>query len=62
MGAGVAMDTGAHDAGSTGALVKVGNVPLVWPVIGVLFARWAHESGRPAPVAPQAVDISLREA
>lgn len=51
----------ASDQQLAGALMKVGSVPLVWPVIGVLFAKWAHESGRPAPVPPDAVDISLRE-
>lgn len=52
----------ASDQQLAGALMKVGNVPLVWPVIGVLFARWAHESGRPTPMAPEGSDISLREA
>ena len=28
-----------------GVLMKIGNVPLLWPAIGVLFARWAKESG-----------------
>lgn len=32
-----------------GVLMKVGSVPLIWPVIGVLFARWARESAAPAP-------------
>ena len=30
-----------------GVLMKIGNVPLLWPAIGVLFARWAKESGTP---------------
>lgn len=28
-----------------GVLMKVGSVPLIWPVIGVMFARWARASG-----------------
>lgn len=26
-----------------GVLMKLGSVPLIWPVIGVLFARWSTE-------------------
>lgn len=33
-----------------GVLMKVGSVPLIWPVIGVLFARWARASAEPDPV------------
>jgi hypothetical protein len=44
---------GGLDAGVdqqlAGVLMKIGNVPLLWPAIGVLFARWARESGGPAP-------------
>lgn len=29
-----------HDQQLAGALMKVGNVPLIWPVIGVMFWRW----------------------
>ncbi|HEX5947533.1 MAG TPA: cytochrome c oxidase assembly protein [Acidimicrobiales bacterium] len=40
---------GGFDAGVdqqlAGVLMKIGNVPLLWPAIGVLFARWAKESG-----------------
>lgn len=40
---------GGFDAGVdqqlAGVLMKIGNVPLLWPAIGVLFARWATESG-----------------
>lgn len=47
---------GSFDAVSdqrlAGALMKVGSVPLVWPVIGVLFARWAREAGAPGPATP----------
>jgi putative membrane protein len=52
---------GGFDAGVdqqlAGALMKVGNVPLLWPAIGVLFARWARESGAATPAPP-----TLREA
>jgi putative membrane protein len=34
-----------------GVLMKLGSVPLIWPVIGVLFARWAAEDRRPAAPA-----------
>jgi putative membrane protein len=34
-----------------GVLMKLGSVPLIWPVIGVLFARWAAEDRRPAVLA-----------
>jgi cytochrome c oxidase assembly factor CtaG len=38
---------GGFDATSdqqlAGVLMKLGSVPLIWPVIGVLFARWATE-------------------
>src|SRR5690606_29374694 len=33
-----------------GVLMKVGSVPLIWPVIGVLFARWARASAEPGPL------------
>jgi putative membrane protein len=32
-----------------GALMKVGNIPLLWPVLGALFIRWAKEESRPSP-------------
>lgn len=35
-----------------GVLMKVGSVPLIWPVIGVLFARWARASAAAEPPAP----------
>jgi putative membrane protein len=33
-----------------GALMKVGNIPLIWPVIGGLFLRWAQSSSAETPV------------
>lgn len=30
-----------------GAIMKVGNLPIVWPVIFVMFARWALVDGAP---------------
>ena len=56
---------GGFDAGIdqqlAGALMKVGNVPLLWPAIGVLFARWARESGAatPAPTTPSTANHSM---
>lgn len=39
-----------------GLLMKVGNIPILWPVLAVLFYRWALEdrgdSGRPGPAEP----------
>jgi putative membrane protein len=32
-----------------GVLMKLGSVPLIWPVIGVLFARWARDDRRTSP-------------
>lgn len=34
-----------------GALMKLGNIPLLWPVLGALFIRWAQEEGKPTPPA-----------
>lgn len=31
-----------------GALMKVGNIPLLWPVLGALFIRWAQEDREPS--------------
>lgn len=36
-----------------GVIMKLGGVPIIWPVIGVLFARWARQSQ--APSVPPAV-------
>jgi putative membrane protein len=52
------------DQRTAGALMKVGNVPLIWPVIAVMFWRWAQEERvvgldpprrSPAPTPPEAV-------
>jgi cytochrome c oxidase assembly factor CtaG len=34
-----------------GVLMKIGNLPLLWPAIGLLFARWARQSASATPVA-----------
>ncbi|HEY8525596.1 MAG TPA: cytochrome c oxidase assembly protein [Acidimicrobiales bacterium] len=37
-----------------GALMKVGNVPLLWPVLAALFVRWARgAAGRGGPAPPR---------
>jgi putative membrane protein len=38
-----------HDQQLAGALMKVGNIPLIWPVIAVFFFRWAQESSPTEP-------------
>lgn len=50
---------GGFDATSdqqlAGVIMKLGGIPIIWPVIGVLFARWARESAAapaPEPAAP----------
>ncbi len=42
-----------------GVLMKIGNLPLLWPVIGLLFARWARQSASATPAAPAARSPSL---
>ena len=42
-----------------GALMKVGNLPLIWPVLAGLFLRWANDAGRTGRHVPgPAVDQS----
>jgi len=36
------------DQQMAGVLMKVGSVPLIWPVIGMLFFRWAKEAIQPS--------------
>jgi len=36
------------DQQMAGVLMKVGSVPLIWPVIGMLFFRWAKETIQPS--------------
>jgi putative membrane protein len=47
---------GGFDATSdqqlAGVIMKLGGVPLIWPVIGVLFAQWARRSQAPAAPRP----------
>jgi cytochrome c oxidase assembly factor CtaG len=46
---------GGFDATSdqqlAGVLMKLGSAPLIWPVIGVLFARWAAQD-KPSSASP----------
>ena len=37
-----------------GALMKIGNLPLIWPIIGAMFWRWAQKDQAPSvsPVIP----------
>lgn len=39
--------------------MKIGNLPLLWPVIGLLFALWARQSASATPAAPAASSPSL---
>ena len=54
-------DIGAReDQQLAGAIMKLGNIPIVWPVLLVLFVRWsrADQAATPPPGPPEA----LREA
>jgi putative membrane protein len=45
------------DQQAAGAIMKIGNLPLLWPVLAALFMRWGNEdqkSSLPAPSAPRA--------
>ncbi|MCC5953456.1 MAG: cytochrome c oxidase assembly protein [Acidimicrobiia bacterium] len=47
----------AVDQQIAGLIMKVGNIPILWPVLGVLFFRWAMKDEestppRPAPEVP----------
>lgn len=50
---------GGFDATSdqqlAGVLMKLGGLPVIWPVIGVLFARWAARDRSPAGSEPTRV-------
>jgi cytochrome c oxidase assembly factor CtaG len=39
------------DQQTAGAIMKIGNIPLIWPVIGAMFIRWANED-RSTPSQP----------
>jgi len=42
------------DQQAAGAIMKVGNLPLLWPVLAGLFIRWAALDRTPAPRTPEA--------
>lgn len=47
------LDIGAvADQQIAGLIMKVGNIPILWPVLGVLFFRWAVQD-RQGPAAPR---------
>jgi putative membrane protein len=39
------------DQQAAGAIMKIGNLPLLWPVLAGLFLRWAHQDRASTPVA-----------
>jgi putative membrane protein len=44
-----------------GALMKIGNLPLIWPVIGAMFWRWGMaDRGAPVPVRGPGRKVSSR--
>jgi cytochrome c oxidase assembly factor CtaG len=42
------------DQQAAGAIMKIGNLPLLWPVLAGLFIRWANEDRTPTPKVPAA--------
>jgi hypothetical protein len=41
------------DQQAAGAIMKIGNLPLLWPVLAALFMKWGSEDQKPtAPAAP----------
>jgi putative membrane protein len=40
------------DQQTAGAIMKVGNIPLLWPVLAALFIRWAMEDRDAPPPTP----------
>lgn len=49
-----------NDQQLAGAIMKLGNIPIVWPVLLVLFVRWSHADAAAAP--PPRPPSSLSEA
>lgn len=41
-----------------GALMKLGNIPIMWPVLGALFIRWARIEGQPSPPPSKVAESS----
>lgn len=46
------------DQQAAGALMKVGNIPLIWPVIGVIFIRAARREAGPTEPTRQPSDTT----
>jgi putative membrane protein len=42
------------DQQAAGAIMKIGNLPLLWPVLAALFIRWGQEDSEPTTPAPRA--------
>lgn len=51
-----------EDQQVAGALMKVGNVPLLWPILGAMFWRWATADRRAVPAPVPAEDRPSRHA
>jgi cytochrome c oxidase assembly factor CtaG len=41
------------DQQAAGAIMKVGNLPLLWPVLAGIFIRWANQERAPSPTETQ---------
>src|SRR5262245_53250723 len=40
------------DQQAAGAIMKIGNLPLLWPVLFALFVRWGNDDQKPTAPAP----------
>lgn len=54
--------TALGDQQLAGALMKVGNIPLIWPVIVTMMWRWARAEGwgHEPDAPPRKIDVDLR--
>jgi putative membrane protein len=41
-----------EDQQTAGAIMKIGNLPLLWPVLAAIFVRWANEDRSTPPTVP----------
>jgi putative membrane protein len=41
------------DQQAAGAIMKIGNLPLLWPVLAALFMRWGNDDQKPTAPTPR---------